>query len=352
MRKINLTWQLSLIVLLSSSLVSCNNKTHPQAAKQNQLVPQSDETLKKKQEEFLKWKFGMFLHFNMSTFSGSEWSNGYEDTTLFRPSRLDCNQWLEAAKAAGMKYTVLTVKHTGGWCLWDSKYTRHDIARFSNYKNGKGDIVRDFVNACRTNDIKAGLYYCLPGNFSNRFGNKLECDQQDLHGLFPEATGDFEWYIEKQVEELLTNYGNIDLIWFDQYQNRYTGKYWQQLKSLVHRLQPECIVIANNSKKFEETDITGYEYPYLKEAFPGTELPPEGNLNASEVCDYLDERGWFWHPGSEKIQEVKDVFDRMKLCNSRKSNYLLNVPPDTSGLLPDAYVKTLRAIGENQKTTN
>lgn len=346
MRKINLTWLLSLIVLLTSSLVSCSNKKNSPAEVQNKPVEQSDEILKKKQEEFLKWKFGMFLHFNMSTFSGSEWSNGYEDTTLFRPSRLDCNQWLEAAKAAGMKYAILTVKHTGGWCLWDSKYTKHDIARFSNYKNGKGDIVRDFVNACRANDIRVGLYYCLPGSFSNRFGNKLECGQQDLHGLFPEATGDFEWYIEKQVEELLTDYGKIDLIWFDQYHNRYTGKYWQQLKSLVHRLQPECIVIANNSKKFEETDITGYEYPYLKSAYPGTELPPEGNQNASEVCDYLDERGWFWHPGTENIQSVKDVADRLKLCNSRKSNYLLNVPPDTSGLLPESLVKTLRAIGE------
>jgi len=216
-----------------------------QTKKDNQGAPEV------RQEEFLNWRFGMFLHFNMSTFSGSEWSNGYEDTLLFNPSDLDCGQWADAAKAAGMKYAVLTVKHTGGWCLWDSKFTKHDIARFSNYKNGKGDIVREFVDAFRSRGLKVGLYYCLPGNFSNRFGNKLECGQENLYGLFPEAVGDFEWYIESQVKELLTNYGKIDLMWFDQYKNPYTGKYWKNLKALVSEIQPQCVVIANNSTNFD-----------------------------------------------------------------------------------------------------
>jgi alpha-L-fucosidase len=305
--------------------------------------------LESRQKEFLTWKFGMFLHFNMSTFSGSEWSNGYEDTLLFNPIKLDCGQWADAAKAAGMKYAVLTVKHTGGWCLWDSKFTKHDIARFSNFKNGKGDIVREFIDAFRSRGIKVGLYYCLPGNFSNRLGNKLECGQQNLYGLFPEAVGDFKWYIENQVKELLTNYGKIDLMWFDQYRNPYTGKYWQDLKSLVAELQPQCIVIANNSSNFNETDIIGYEYPWLKKTRPGTELPSEGNKNASEVCDYLDTRGWFWHAGGEEVQPVEDIVNLVKLCNSRNSNYLLNVPPNRDGLIPELYVKQLKAIGDKLK---
>jgi len=311
--------------------------------------PQSKELLMKKQKEFLSWKFGLFMHFNMSTFVGHEWANGYEDTLLFKPSKLDCGQWADAAKGAGMKYGVLTVKHTGGWCLWDSKFTRHDIARFVNYKNGKGDLVKEYVEAFRSRGLKVGLYYCLPGDFSNRFGNKLECGQQDLHGLFPEAVGDFEWYIEKQVRELLTNYGPIDLIWFDQYQNRYTGKYWQNLKALVHKLQPNCIVIANNSGKYEETDIVGYEYPYLKSAHPGHELPEAGNKNPSEVCDCLDERGWFWHAGGEKVLPLNDVVNRIKLCNGRSANYLLDVAPNTDGLIPELYVKHLKEIGNKLK---
>jgi len=85
MRKINLILQICLIVLSSSFLVSCNEKTPQQTSKQNQQVSQSEETLKKKQEEFLKWEFGLFLHNNMATFYVSAGSNGYEDTTTFKP---------------------------------------------------------------------------------------------------------------------------------------------------------------------------------------------------------------------------------------------------------------------------
>ncbi len=291
----------------------------------------------------------MFLHFNMSTFAGYDWSNGHEDSTMFNPSRLDCGQWADAARAAGMKYAVLTVKHTGGYCLWDSKYTRHDVASFIWFNKGKEDIVKDFLDAFRSRGLKVGLYYCLPGDYSNRFGNKLECGKMDLHGLPPEATGDYEWFIERQVEELLTNYGPIDLLWFDQYNNPYTGKYWKQLKSLANNIQPDCIVIANNSQNFEETDIMGYEYPYLKAAKPDQALPGADNKNASEVCDCLDERGWFWEAGGEKVQPVGDIVKIVRLCNSRNANYLLDVPPNNDGLLPELYVNQLKTIGEKLK---
>jgi alpha-L-fucosidase len=306
---------------------------------------QSEAMLKKKQQEFLKWKYGMFIHFNMATFNDEEWANGYEDTLLFNPSHLDCGQWADAAKDAGMGYAVLTVKHTGGWSLWDSKYTTHDIARFSNFRNGKGDLVKEYIDAFRARGLKIGLYYCLPGNYSNTFGNKLDCSNYDLHGLFPEATGDYEWYIEKQVEELLTGYGKIDMIWFDQYANPYTAKYWKQLKELVHHLQPECIVIANNSSSFSETDIVGYEYPYLHAAKPGQELPKSGNKNPSEVCDCIDEKGWFWHPGGDKVSSVDHIVEMVKLCNDRSANYLLDVPPNNDGLIPALYVTRLKEAG-------
>jgi alpha-L-fucosidase len=318
----------------------------PQNFSFGQSAGQPEELLKKKQKEFLTWKFGMFLHFNMATFVNLEWAGGYEDPLLFNPSGLDCGQWADVAKSAGIRYSILTAKHTGGWCLWDSKYTSHDITTFANFRNGKGDLVREYLDAFRSRGIKVGLYYCLPGNFAGRYDNKLECGQTDLHGLFPEAVGDYEWYIEKQVEELLTAYGKIDIIWFDQYNNPYTGKYWKQLKALVHKIQPECIVIANNSGKFEETDIVGYEYPYLKSARPGYELPPEGNEKPAEVCDILDNRGWFWKTGGEKAKPATDIVNIINLCNSRNSNYLLNISPDNRGLIPDLYVKVLKEVGE------
>jgi alpha-L-fucosidase len=306
---------------------------------------QSNAELIKKQETFAKWKYGMFLHFNMGTYVDREWATGYEDPFIFDPARLDCEQWATVIKSAGMNYAVLTVKHTGGWCLWDSKYTTHDIASFKNYKNGHGDLVREFVNACRKKDIKVGLYYCLPGDYSNSYGNELKPGQKDLHGLPPEAEGDYEEFVEKQINELLTNYGSVDLLWFDQYANKYTGKYWLQLKALVYRLQPNCIVLANNADNYQDSDIIGYEYPYRKQATPEKAVPPPGNKNAGELCDCIDAGGrWFWHTGERKVQKAGDVADILKLCNSRNTNYLLDVPPGRDGLIEDLYVKNLMEI--------
>ncbi|MGA9295037.1 MAG: alpha-L-fucosidase [Ignavibacteriaceae bacterium] len=306
---------------------------------------QADSLLNNKQAEFSKWKYGMFLHFNMATYINKEWATGYEDPLFFKPARLDCNQWMDAIKEAGMNYAVLTVKHTGGWCLWDSKYTTHDIAAFKNYKNGKGDIVREFVNACRKQNIKIGLYYCLPGDYSHSYGNSLTPEQKDLHGMPPEADGNFEGFVEKQVTELLSNYGSIDLMWFDQYNNKYTGKDWLQLKALVNKLQPNCIVLANNADNYVDSDIIGYEYPYRKQADRANAIPPDGNKNVSELCDCIDADGiWFWHTGKITLQSSEQIADMLKLCNSRSTNLLLDVPPNRDGIIEELYIKQLKEV--------
>lgn len=310
-----------------------------------QTSTQTESVLKKKHEEFSNWKYGMFLHFNMATYIDREWATGYEDPMLFNPVDLSCDQWTDVIHSAGMKYAVLTVKHTGGWCLWDSKYTTHDITAFRNYKNGKGDIVREFVNACRKKNIKVGLYYCLPGDYSHSYGNSLDPGQKDLHGMPPEAEGDFKGFIEKQVTELLTNYGKVDLMWFDQFSNKYTGKNWQQLKALVHKLQPECIVVANNAENYGDSDIIGYEYPWRVQVNPDTAVPPDGNKNVAELCDCIDADGiWFWHTGKIRLQEAENIVDRLKFCNERSTNLLLDVPPDRSGLIDTVYIKRLEKI--------
>ena len=227
----------------------------------------------------------MFIHFNMATFNEREWATGYEDPASFTPEDLDCNQWIDAAAAAGMKYAVLTVKHTGGWCLWDSEQTgTHDVTAFVKYKGGKGDIVREFVDACRKRNMRIGLYYCFPGDFSKR---RLAEGKEDLHGLPPEAKGDFAGFIKKQLSELLTQYGQIDLLWIDQYSNKYTRGDWQDIKLHIKSHQSDCIVIANNSLDFKETDIHSYEYPWLKGSRPARALPPEGNRHPAEVCDMM-----------------------------------------------------------------
>jgi len=298
-------------------------------------------------EEFLTWKFGMFVHFNVATFTNREWASGYEGPATFAPEKLDCRQWADAARAAGMKYAVLTVKHTGGWCLWDSQYTTHDVTAFTNYKQGRGGIVREFVDAFRERDLKVGMYYCFPGDYAGRFGDTLPADKPDLHGLPPEAKGDYVGFIKKQLTELLTHYGPIDLIWVDQYKNRYTDRHWREIKAHIKSLQANCIVIANNAHDFQDTDIHSYEYPYLKNTRPEKALPSGGNTNPSEVCDTIGP-SWFWSKSNDqtKLRTAEEVVAMLKLCNDRHANYLLNVAPDMTGQLPALSVERLREVGE------
>lgn len=318
-----------------------------------------DAQLQAKQKEFLSWKFGMFLHFNVGTFCNREWATGYEDPLIFNPKHLDCNQWAREAKRAGMRYMVLTTKHTGGWCLWDSKYTTHDITAFKNYQHGKGDIVRDFVNACRKYKLKVGLYYCLPSiYYSKLYGNledekrgwKITKDQENIYGLPIEAKGDYEGFIEKQVTELLTRYGKIDYFFFDQYSNPFTAKQWLQLKSLVFRLQPNCVVVANNSHNYAETDIYGYEFPWLTQSHQQAS-PLQGNKNASEVCDCISGAGlWFWNNERDmKLRKPEDIVKALRTCNSNNANYLLDVPPSSDGRIDGEVLKTLRAVAKLNK---
>ena len=187
----------------------------------------------RRREEFLDWKFGMFIHYNIATYHDRQWATGREDPATFKPDKLDCNQWIESAAAAGMKYAVLTVKHTGGYCLWDSKHTAsQDITAFVNYKDGKGDIH-------------------------------------------------------------------------------------------------------------------SYEYPLLKATrAKNHHLPPEDNKHPAEVCDKLGP-GWFWSTNDNEslLTSAADVAAMVRLCNNRRANYLLNVAPDRSGLIPAYAVECLRQIG-------
>jgi len=296
-------------------------------------------------EDFVKLRFGLFLHFNMATYIDREWANGYEDPALFAPDKLDCGQWANLAVAAGMKYAVLTVKHTGGWCLWDSKHTTHDIAGFVNYKNGKGNIVREFVGACRTRGLKVGFYYCFPGDFSRPgVGRALPEGKPDLHGLPPEAAGDYVGFIKKQLTELLTHYGPIDLLWIDQYRNKYTYPRWQEVRDHIRALQPACLVIGNNAHNLKESDIYSCELPWDPKG-----MLPEGNTIPAEVCDKIS-RTWFWNTTDtpEHVKSTAKIAEMLERCNQRRAAYLLNVPPDRSGLISGEHLKRLRELAAMQ----
>lgn len=304
-----------------------------------QQVSQNLDGRDKIRNDFVSLKFGIFLHFNMGTFAGREWANGYEDPAIFKPDQLNCDQWAQAARSAGMTYGVLTAKHTGGFCLWNSRYTTHGVANFRNFRNGRGDIVREYVDAFRKHGLKVGLYYCFPGDYSRQY--PVPQGQKDLHGLPPEAADDFMGFIKKQLAELLTNYGAIDILWIDQFRNKYTGSRWPEILAYIHELQPDCIVVANNANDLRVSDVLSFEFPYKPDR-----LPPSDNTAPAEICDTIQGQSWFWHKSApEDLKTAEDVVRMLHFANERHANYLLNVPPDREGLISGPHLSRMREIG-------
>ena len=114
----------------------------------------------KNQLEFLNWEMGVFFHFGIRTFyqNNVDWDEKPMDASVFNPEKLDCRQWIKTIKEAGAKYAVLTCKHHDGFANWPSKYTEYSVKN-TPWKNGQGDVVREYVDACREFGIKVGLYY-------------------------------------------------------------------------------------------------------------------------------------------------------------------------------------------------
>ena len=300
-----------------------------------------ERSLEKMQQEFLSWKFGMFMHFNMSTFVPGGWSSGKEDPLLFNPENLDFGQWADAAVAAKMKYAVLTVKHTGGWCLWDTATSDRDVTWFKNYKDGKADIVQEYCDAFRSRGLKIGFYYCFPLWGGDQWKNYQTLPHED----YATGTIDAEGMVMAHFTELLTSYGDVDLVWIDQSGTDKGGMKpgsWGRIKAHIHALQPNCLVIANNASSLDVSDILGYEYPY------SLELPSEVNPVATEVCDKLNQ-GWFANPDAPcvPIRSAEYVVNKLlRPLNDRNANLLLNVAPEKTGLFHPDAVAVLKQIGE------
>jgi alpha-L-fucosidase len=119
----------------------------------------AEKTLEQKQTDFRELEFGMFIHYNMATYTGKQWVEGYPDPSTFNPGgKVDTDAWADAAVSAGMTYGVLTVKHVAGFCLWDSEYTTYDVMHPDcPYQQ---DLVAQFIESFKSRGLKVGLYYC------------------------------------------------------------------------------------------------------------------------------------------------------------------------------------------------
>ena len=203
---------------------------------------------------FRQARFGMFIHFGLYAIPGrGEWIRSNEQMTIedyqpyfdaFNPSEFDAKAWAKAAKEAGMKYVVLTAKHHDGFCLFDSEYTDYKI---TNTSFGR-DLVREFVEAVRAEGLRVGLYFSLLDWYHPDYP-KYADRHHPMRGkiAYKDETIDFDRYLEfmhHQVEEIVTKYGKLDILWFDFSYGEMFGEKWKasDLIELVRKHQPDVVV--------------------------------------------------------------------------------------------------------------
>ena len=280
----------------------------------------------------------MFCHFGVNTFTDREWGDGSENPAIFEPAHLDCRQWARAARQAGMRYAILTAKHHDGFCLWPTATTEHSVRR-SPWRNGQGDVVREFVDACRQEGILPGLY-CSPW------------DRNATCYADPERYSAF--YLE-QLRELCSNYGPLAEIWFDGAGSAGYRYDWPRIMAVVRELQPEAVVFnmgdpdirwGCNETGFGSPDlwtvVTPDRHETVEDAgmlrLPGTYLP-------AEMDTTINRAGWFWHPDSAtRIRSVEELVGVYYRSVGHGANLLLNLAPNRDGLLDTAEVARLHEL--------
>jgi len=287
--------------------------------------------------EWEQLKYGMFIHFNMNTFAGAEYDNGKMPAESFNPTSPDVDQWILTARDAGMKYAVLTAKHTGGFCLWDSKVKwkgkeyDYDIAS-SGYKK---DIVALFMESCSKYKIKPALYYCLWDDHNEPVSTKDE---------YFKLTRD-------HISELVSNYKGLVELWID-IPSRLTPDQRNELYAIVKTTQPDCLVTCNNG--FTDgavlanfpADITNGErtLPPVSGHNPIRSINGKEYYIPMEVCQTINQN-WFWIAG-DVTKSVRTLYHWYSETIKRGASFLLDVPPDLSGRIPQNLVERLTALKE------
>jgi alpha-L-fucosidase len=290
-----------------------------------------DKPLVELQQAFLDLRFGMFIHFNMATFQDREWGEPTASPDLFDPTSLDTDQWARAALSAGMTWGCLTTKHHDGFCLWPTQ-TRSAHSRM--------DVVRAYVNSFRQHGLRIALYFSI-----------LDLREDIRHF---NITEDKIQLIKDQLTELLTNFGEIDLLIIDGWDapwSRITYKEvpFHEIYRLVKNLQPNCLVSDLNASGYPAaalyyTDLKAFEQN-------AGEHIPEGSAVAAFSCVTLT-NGWFWKLADEKklLKSANQVVQEWLIPqNEQHCNLILNAPPNREGRLAPSLVARLEEIGKLSK---
>jgi alpha-L-fucosidase len=279
-------------------------------------------------------KFGMFIHFGVySTIGRHEWV--MEDEAIpvveyaphaktFNPVRNSARAWAKLAKAAGMKYMVMTTKHHEGFCNFDSKLTDYCAG-----KQGPGhDLVREYVEAARAEGLHVGFYYSL---MDWHHPDSARCANDE------EARKRFVEYTHGLIREILTNYGKIDVLWYDvSWPLDATGWESERMNKMVFELQPDIIV--NNRNKLPGDFST-----------PEQRIVAETGGQAWESCMTLND-SWGYQRADDNWKTSRTIIRNLISCARDGGNYLLNIGPKPDGSIPEESVKVLTEVGDWMKT--
>ncbi len=315
-----------------------------------------------------------FIHFGMNTFTDREWGDGTESPKLFNPTNLDAGQWVKAAKAAGISRMILTAKHHDGFCLWPSKFTEHSVKN-SPWKEGKGDLVGEFVAACREQGMHVGIYISSWDRHEPTYGDSPKYNQ----------------YFLNQLREVLTTYPGIEEVWFDgacaEGPNGKRQEYdWRAYWSLIRELAPDAVISvrgpdvrwcgneagSTRASEWSVIPMPGDEQPWMGSDktlagftadIYGDDLGSRDVLmrhrqNQSQLTWYPSQvntsirPGWFYH-GSEdnSVRSLSDLLTIYYGSVGGNGQFLLNLPPDRRGLIHENDVARLSAFGHVLKKT-
>jgi len=307
----------------------------------------------KKTEWFEEARFGMFIHWGLYSipaegewiFARRDWKPGeYQSLmTQFNPVDFAPAQWAKLASAAGMKYVVFTTKHHDGFCMFDSQFTDYKV---TNTAYGK-DVTRMLVDAFRAEGIRIGFYHSLPDWTHPGYADPESPDvmiRKVMHIPTAEQHQQFLDYLYNNVEQLMTEYGKIDILFFD-----YTSKYKidvdyfdrERLLEMIYRHQPEIIV--NDRLSFLKEAVRDFDY-YTPEITVMNHAPTvRGNPVVWESCATMNDH-WGYFAGDENYKALETLTAGLAGCVSQNGNLLLNVGPEPTGKLPPLTIAKLQEL--------
>jgi len=328
---------LFLLLILGNLVISCTNK---------EILPVPSKKPNKAQLKQIDRQYGMFIHFGINTFHDMEWTDGSKPASSYNPASIDAEQWIKTAKDAGMKYVILITKHHDGFCLWDSQFTKYDVANSGNTIN----VVEAVAKACKKYDIGLGLYYSLWDRKEN--GNDYQNGDKHPH-LYKENA-----LLDKKYNTYMIDKAN----------HRWPLK---EIYQTIKSREPECQIGINWTIGLPENPDYHAVYPKdQKKGYPIRYFPSDFRLGdpllpalndpkifthnkkeyympwESTVC--ISQR-WFYNTTDTIFKPIDELVELFKIATAQDNILILNCPPNREGKIRSKDIEILTTLKKRFK---